>query len=104
MQNKITKKTKAARLPVSSPHEMYNTIVISGAEDALEQCHQSYYPHYNLQDVGLPRNLPSLRQIQNLPGSSECYTLLRRHSPAQLVLHGPQLCRTEERLEEKYLF
>ena len=37
MQNKMTKKTKAARLPVSSPHEMYNTIVISGGEDALEQ-------------------------------------------------------------------
>ena len=31
MQNKMTKKTKAAKLPVSSPHEMYNTIVISAS-------------------------------------------------------------------------
>ena len=27
----MTKKTKAAKLPVSSPHEMYNTIVISAS-------------------------------------------------------------------------
>ena len=31
MQNKMTKKTKAAKLAVSSPHEMYNTIVISAS-------------------------------------------------------------------------
>ena len=43
-------------------------------EDAPEQRQQPYYPHYNLQDVGLPLNLASLRQIQNLPGSWECYT------------------------------
>ena len=82
---------------------MYNTIVISGAEDALEQWHQSYYPHYNLQDVGLPLNLASLRQIQNLPGSWGCYTLVRHHCQAQLVLHGPPLGRTEEPLERKKL-
>ena len=46
MQNKMTKKTKAGKLPVSSPHEMYNTIVIVAllVEDALEH-QQPYYPH-----------------------------------------------------------
>ena len=34
MQNKMTKKTKAGKLPVSSPHEMYNTIVISASASA----------------------------------------------------------------------